>query len=89
MIAIEQIGLMVVTGLIIFFIAGFWVIKQQGDFIITYNSDWQDWLIGVIVAIIFIFAAIWAIFVNFYNEPESFGYEKIVIEKTVDAEEVD
>ena len=89
MIAIEQIGLMAVTGLIIFFIAGFWVLKESGDFIVTSDGDWQDWLIGVIVAIIFIFTAIWAIFVAFYNEPESFGYEKIVVEETVDAEEVD
>lgn len=80
---------MAVTGLIIFFIAGFWVLKESGDFIVTSDGDWQDWLIGVIVAIIFIFTAIWAIFVAFYNEPESFGYEKIVVEETVDAEEVD
>ena len=89
MIAIEQIGLMVVTGLIILFIAGAQVLKEQGDFIITSSSDWQDQLIGVIVAIIFIFTIIWAIFVEFYNEPEYFGYEKIVVEETVDAEEVD
>jgi uncharacterized BrkB/YihY/UPF0761 family membrane protein len=85
---------MAVTGLFILFIAGFWVlIKEQSDFIITsdgdWDGDWQDWLIGVIVAIILIFAVIWAIFVNFYNEPESFGYEKIVVEETVDVEEVD
>ena len=80
---------MALTGLIILFIAGFWVLKEQGDFIITYSSDWKDWFIGVIVAIAFIFSAIWVVFVCFYNEPESFGYEKIVVEKTVDAEEVD
>ena len=82
---IEWIGLMAITGLIILLIAGFWVLKEQGDFIITVDADWQDWLIGVIVAIIFIFGAIWTIFVIFYNEPESFGYEKVVVEEAVDA----
>lgn len=85
MAVIEWIGLMAFTGLIIFVIAGGWVLKEQGDFIITVDADWQDWLIGVIFAIIFIFGAIWTIFVSFYNEPESFGYEKIVVEKAVDA----
>lgn len=85
MAVIEWIGLMAFTGLIIFVIASGWVLKEQGDFIITVDADWQDWLIGVIVAIIFIFSAIWAIFVSFYNEPESYGYEKIVVEETIDA----
>ena len=89
MVVVEQIGLMALTGLIILFIAGFQVLKEQGDFIITYKSDWQDQLIGVIVAIVFIFGAIWTVFVIFYNEPESFGYEKIVVEEAVDVEEVD
>ena len=85
MIIVEWIGLMAITGLIILIIAGFWVLKEQGDFIITSRSDWQDWLAGVIVAIVFIFGAIWTVFVIFYNEPESFGYEKIIVEETVDA----
>lgn len=80
---------MTLTGLVILLVAGIWVLKQQGNFIITSKADWQDWFIGVIVAITFIFGAIWTIFVDFYNEPESFGYEKITIEETVDAEEVD
>jgi NADH:ubiquinone oxidoreductase subunit 5 (subunit L)/multisubunit Na+/H+ antiporter MnhA subunit len=85
MVIVEWIGLMALTGLIIFLIAGFWVLKEQGDFIITYSSDWKDWLAGVIVAIVFIFGTIWTIFVIFYNEPESFGYEKIIVEEAVDA----
>ena len=54
MFVIEWIGLMTVTGLIIFFIAGAWVLIENSDFIVT-DSDSADWLIGVIVAIIFIF----------------------------------
>lgn len=86
MIVVEWIGLMALTGLIISLIAGFWVLKEQGDFIVTDDSDWGDWLAGVIVAIVFIFGAIWTVFVIFYNNPEEFGYEKIiVVEEAVDA----
>lgn len=86
MVVVEWIGLMALTGLIVLFIAGFWVLKEEGDFIITSSSDWQDWLAGIIVAIVFIFGAIWTVFVIFYNKPEDFGYEKIIVEEAVDAE---
>lgn len=84
MVVVEWIGLMALTGLIILLIAGIWALKESGDFIITSDGDYVDWLVGVIVAITFIFAAIWVIFVTFYNEPESFGYEKIIVEEAVD-----
>ena len=82
MIVIEQIGLMVVTGLIIFFLAGIWGLKENDDSIIPDNAT--NWLVGVIIAIILIFTIIWAIFVDFYNKPEDFGYEKITIAEEVD-----
>lgn len=89
MVIIEQVGLMIVTGLIIFFFAGAWALKENGDFIITSSGDWQDWLVGVIMAITLIFSIIQAIFVTFCDTPNIYGYEKIVVEETVDAEEVD
>ena len=81
MVIIEQIGLMTVTGLIIFFIAGAWALKENGDFIITSSGDYVDWLVGVIMAIVLIFAIIWAVFVTFCDTPNIYGYEKIVVEE--------
>lgn len=89
MVIIEWVGLMAITGLIIFLVAGAWALKENGDFIITSSGDYVDWLIGVIIAIIFIFGLIWAIFVTFCDTPNTYGYEKIVVEETIDAEEVD
>ena len=73
---IEWLGLMTVTGLIILVIAGVWVLTETSDFII---NEKKDWLGGVIIAIVFIFGVIWAIFVDFYNAPNTFGYEKIIV----------
>jgi len=39
-----------------------------------------------VIAVILGLGIIWAIFVSFYNEPESFRYEKIVVEEGVDVE---
>lgn len=83
MVLVEWLGLMTITGLVILLIAGMWVLKENSEFIV--NDSTGDWLAGVIVAVAFIFSAIWAIFVLFYNIPESFGYEKIVVEESVDA----
>lgn len=81
MVLVEWLGLMTITGLVVLLIAGMWVLKENGEFIITSSGDWQDWFFGIIVAIILIFSIIWAIFVLFYNIPESLGYEKIIVEE--------
>lgn len=84
MILVEWLGLMTITGLVVFLIAAGWAIRESGEFIITSSGDWQDWFFGIIVAIILIFSIIWAIFVTFYNTPNIYGYEKIVVEEAVD-----
>ena len=84
MVLVEWLGLMTITGLVILLIAGMWVLKENGEFIV--NDSTGDWLAGVIVAVAFIFSAIWAIFVLFYNEPEEFGYEKIAVEESAGSE---
>lgn len=76
---------MAITGLTILLIASIWVLKENGGEFIIADST-VDWFVGVIVANIFIFTAIWIVFVDFYNKPEAFGYEKIVAEEIAESE---